>query len=85
MLAYYLQWHLTERLAPLLDGQRDELKAHSMEPKERRWTLSNILGILSAQRRETVNFCGTTFLHITDPTADQARLLQLLQTPPTAT
>jgi transposase len=23
MLAYYLQWHLTERLAPLLDEQRD--------------------------------------------------------------
>ena len=85
MLAYYLQWHLTERLAPLLDEQRDELKDGSMEPKERRWTLTNIIEILSAQRRETVSFCGTTFLHITEPNADQARLLQMLQTPPTAT
>ena len=85
MLAYYLQWHLTERLAPLLDEQRDELKDGSMEPKERRWTLTNILEILSAQRRETVSFCGTTFLHITEPNTDQARLLQLLQTPPKST
>ena len=85
MLAYYLQWHLTERLAPLLDGQRAELEAGSMEPKERRWTLDNILEILSAQRRETVSLCGATFLQITEPNADQARLLQLLQTPPKAT
>ena len=85
MLAYYLQWHLTERLAPLLDWQRDELEAGAMEPKERRWTLANILEILKAQRRETVSFCGATFLHITEPNADQARLLQLLQTPPKAT
>jgi hypothetical protein len=81
MLAYYLQWHLTERLAPLLDGQRDDLKAGSMEPKERCWTLDNILQILSAQRRVTVSFSGTTFLHITEPNADQTRLLQLSPPP----
>lgn len=85
MLAYYLQWHLTERLAPLLDEQRDKLEDGSMEPKERRWTLSNVLEILSAQRRETVSLGGTTFLQITEPDADQARLLELIQTPPKTT
>lgn len=82
MLAYYLQWHLTQRLAPLLDEQRAQLKDGGMEPKERRWTLANILEILGAQRRETVSFCGTTFLHVTEPNADQTRLLKLIQTPP---
>ena len=33
MLAYYLQWHLTERLAPLLDEQRDELDEKRIRPR----------------------------------------------------
>ena len=41
-----------------------------------------IIEILKTQRRETVSLCGTTFDQITEPTADQARLLKLLQTPP---
>ena len=81
VLAYYLQWHLTRRLAPLLDAQRDQLADGSMEPKQRRWTLTNVIEILKGQRRETVSLCGTTFDQITEPTADQARLLKLLQTP----
>lgn len=85
MLAYYLQWHLIRRLAPLLSDQRDELKAGTMEPKDRRWTLANIIEILKTQRRETVSLCGTTFDHITDPTADQTLLLKLLQAPPKST
>ena len=52
-----------------------------MEPKERRWTLHNIIEILKAQRRETISLCGTTFDQITEPSADQARLLTLLQPP----
>ena len=82
MLAYYLQWHLTRRLAPVLGEQRDELAAGSMQPRHRRWTLHNVIEILKAQRRETVSLCGATFDQINDPTADQARLLKLLQTPP---
>ena len=78
MLSYYLQWHMTERLAPLLDEQRGNLKDGSMEPKERRWTLANIIEILKAQRRQTISLCGTTFDQITEPTADQATLLKLL-------
>jgi transposase len=85
VLAYYLQWHLTRRLAPLLDEQRDKLSTGSMEPKHRRWTLANIIEILKTQRRETVSLCGTSFDKITDPTDDQARLLKLLQTPPETT
>jgi len=82
MLAYYLQWHLTRRLAPVLGEQRDELAAGSMQPRHRRWTLHNVIEILKAQRRETVSLCGATFDQINDPTVDQARLLKLLQTPP---
>ena len=61
------------------------LASGSTEPKDRRWTLDNIIEILKTQRRETVRFRGTTFDQITDPTAGQARLLKLLQTPPKTT
>jgi hypothetical protein len=63
----------------LLDEQRGNLKDGRMEPKERRWTLANIIEILKAQRRQTVSLCGTTFDQITEPTADQANVLKHLQ------
>ena len=82
MLAYHLQWHMMERLAPLFAAQEKLLKNKSIEPKERRWTLANVLEILKAQRRESVSFGGVSFEQTTEPTADQARLLNLLRTPP---
>ena len=80
MLSYYLQWHMTERLAPLLEEQRSKLKDKKMDPKERRWTLPNIIEILKAQRRQTITLCGRAIEQISEPTADQAMLLKLLQT-----
>ena len=85
MLAYYLQWHMTRRLAPLLDEQRDEIEAGTLAPEDRRWTLTNLIEVLKGQRRQTVSLCGTTFDQVTEPTADQARLLALLLAPPEST
>ena len=84
-LALITGWKDTRRLAPLLDEQHDKLAAGSMEPKHLRWTLTNIIEFLKTLRRETISLCGTTFDQITEPTADQARLLKLLQTPPEPT
>lgn len=81
MLAYYLQWHMLERLAPLLDGQGRQLEEKTMAPAGRRWTLHNIIETLKARRRETVSLAGVSFPRITEPTADQARLLELLGSP----
>ncbi|MEO0018576.1 MAG: hypothetical protein RLZZ522_1859 [Verrucomicrobiota bacterium] len=84
MLAYSLQWHMQERLAPLLDEQRRQLQEKTLAPAGRRWTLQNIIETLKARRSETVSLAGVSFAHITDPTADQARLLELLASPPKA-
>ena len=81
MLAYYLQWHMIERLAPLLDEQRRQLDEGEIIPAARRWTLQNIIETLKARRSETASLAGVSFEHITDPTADQARLLDLLGSP----
>ena len=81
MLAYYLQWHMLERLAPLLDEQRRQLDEGEIMPAVRRWTLQNIIETLKARRSETASLAGVTFAHLTDPTADQARLLELLGSP----
>jgi transposase len=81
MLAYYLQWHMLERLAPLLDEQRRQLDEGAIIPAGRRWTLQNIIETLKARRSETATLAGVSFAHITDPTADQARLLELLASP----
>jgi transposase len=70
-LAYYLQWHIRQRLEPLFasDG------AH----KERQWTMRNVIERLQAIRRETVVMAGVEFQKVTVPEADQQRILDLLQ------
>ncbi|MEO0018545.1 MAG: hypothetical protein RLZZ522_1828 [Verrucomicrobiota bacterium] len=42
---------------------------------------SSIIETPKARRSETVSLAGVSFAHITDPTADQARLLELLASP----
>jgi transposase len=70
-LAYYLQWHLTQRLQRLFaaDGRH----------KHRQWSLKSVLHRLQAIRREKVSLGGVEFKQVTVPEADQLEILKLLQ------
>jgi hypothetical protein len=78
MLAYYLLWHFLERLAPLFDEQRAGLAAGRLQPKQRAITLDGVLESLKALRRNRVRVAGAEFDQVSEPTADQRRLLELL-------
>lgn len=71
MLAYYLQWHLKQRLQPLFDSDG--------EGKSRQWTFESVLHRLMAIRREKIRLAGVEFYQITTPEPDQQRILELLQ------
>lgn len=70
MLAYYLQWHMTQRLKPLFDEDGGG--------KHRRWTIQNVLEKLKSIRRERVRLAGVEFEQTTTPDADQQRIIDLL-------
>ena len=71
MLAYYLQWHMEQRLAPLfnVDG----------EGKERRWTFRGIIDCLAQITRNKVSVNGAEFYRNSTPTEEQKRILSLLE------
>jgi transposase len=71
MLAYYLQWHMKQRLAPLFAQDGTE--------KHRRWSFANVLERLKAIRQERAKLNGIEFDQVTVPQADQQRILQLLK------
>lgn len=71
MLAYYLQWHMKQRLAPLF--ARDGTEKH------RRWSFAAVLERLQAIRQERVKLNGIEFKQITAPEADQQKILDLLK------
>ena len=79
MLAYYLQWHLWERLQPLFDEQSQQISAGEKEPKERCWTLANVLASLKSIQRNEVAVAGAKFYTITTPDAEAQRILDLLK------
>ena len=70
MLAYYLQWHLVDRLRPLFeaDGQGDQ----------RRWTVKNVIERLAAIRSNRVEANGVQFEQITELDMDQKEIVRLL-------
>jgi transposase len=70
MLAYYIMWHINQRLQPLFesDGQGND----------RKYTFDYIIEILKCIRKETVAFCDTKTDVITKPTDEQEKILQLL-------
>jgi len=71
MLAYYLEWHMKQRLAPLF--------AQDGKEQKRRWTFANVIETLKAVRQERVKIEGVEFNQFTIPDADQQRILDLLQ------
>ena len=71
MLAYYLQWHMEQRLAPLF--------AHDGEGQERRWTFRGVIDCLAQITRNRVTVNGTEFYQNSIPTPQQEEILGLLQ------
>ena len=70
VLAYYLQWHMKQRLQPLFDGDG--------KGKHREWTFENVIQRLMAIRREKVSLADVEFFQTTTPEPDQQRILDLL-------
>ena len=70
-LAYYLQWHLKERLEPLFaaDGTH----------KDREWTMRNVIERLAAIRREKIAMGTVEFEKVTAPEPDQQTILDYLK------
>lgn len=71
MLAYYLQWHMQQRLQPLF--------AKDGKGKDRQWTLSSVLERLKALRRQRVKVNGVEFDQVAEAEADQLEILELLK------
>lgn len=71
MLAYYLQWHLVDRLRPLFEEDG--------EGKERRWTVENVIERLASIRSNRVEANGVGFDQISEADAEQREILRLLK------
>jgi len=71
VLAYYLQWHMKQRLQPLFDSDG--------EGKHRQWTFENVIHRLMAIRQQKVAMAGVEFYQVTTPDPDQKRILDLLK------
>jgi len=70
MLAYYVMWHMKQRLQPLADS--DGVGAR------RKYTFDYIMESLKSIRKETVEFCNARSSIITSQTDEQKRILELL-------
>ena len=71
MLAYYLQWHMEQRLAPLFksDGAGEN----------RRWTFRGVIDCLAQITRNRVTVNGAEFYQNSTPTPEQEQILRLLE------
>ena len=70
MLAYYLQWHMEQRLAPLFQDDG--------EGENRRWTLRGVIDCLAQITRNRVAVNGIEFDQNSTPTEEQKQILNLL-------
>jgi hypothetical protein len=82
MLAYYLQWHLKQRLAPLFAAQADSIADKTLQAKDRALTLDAVIETLKSQRRNQVSVGGAVFQQITEPTPEIREILDHLATAP---
>jgi len=70
MLAYYIQWHMQQCLAPLTKEGKG---------KNRRWTFVNIIETLKQVTRNKVSVEGVELFKISQPTPDQKKILRLMK------
>jgi transposase len=71
MLAYYLQWHMQQRLKPLFAGNG--------RGKKRQWSFELVIERLKSIRRERLRIGEDYCRIVTDPDKDQQKILDLLQ------
>ena len=71
MLAYYLQWHMEQRLAPLFK--------ENGEGENRRWTFRGVIDCLAQITRNRVTVNGAEFYQNSTPTEEQEQILDLLE------
>jgi hypothetical protein len=71
MLAYYLQWHVEQRLVPLFKGDG--------EGEQRRWTFRGVIDCLAQITRNRVTVNGAEFYQNRTPTQEQQQILSLLE------
>ena len=71
MLAYYLQWHMHQKLAPLFENDRSG--------SGRRWTFCGVVERLKSIRKTALTIGGTAIdSKITTPDSEQQEILDLL-------
>jgi transposase len=69
MLAYYVHWHMKQRLQPLFEKDG--------KGKNRQWTMENVIEHLSGIRKQQVSVGGVRFEQISQPTEQQQGILNL--------
>ena len=74
VLAYYLQWHVQQRLKPLF--------AQDGNGKDRQWTFSSVMERLKALRRQRVKVGGVEFDQVAEAQEDQREIIDLLKRKP---
>jgi len=70
MLAYYVQWHMKQRLEPLFDEDGSG--------SDRRWTFQGIIDRLKQRSRHTVAMKGIEYQQDGEPDGQQRRIIALL-------
>ena len=70
MLAYYVMWHMNQRLKPLFDADG--------EGPNRKYTFDYVIECLKCIRKETIEVSRVKSSVITTPTEEQNHILQLL-------
>ena len=70
MLAYYVMWHMNQRLKPLFET--DEVG------KDRKYTFEYVMEILKSLRVQDVEVCGVKSQVLCKPSFEQAEVLRHL-------
>jgi len=70
MLAYYVMWHMKQRLLPLFEGDG--------RGKDRKYTFDSVIERLKHVTKNTVDFCNAQSEIVSVPTNEQQRILDLL-------
>ena len=71
VLAYYLQWHMQQRLQPLFEADG--------EGKNRQWTVENVIERLMGIRKQRVKVAEVEFDQVTQADQEQQKILDLLK------
>jgi transposase len=71
VLAFYVQWHMQQRLQPLFDADG--------AGKNREWTVENVIERLMGIRKQRVKVAEVEFDQVTQADAEQQKILDLLK------